>query len=94
MGGCKSHFKDFLHKSDIVKKFLVPLNQIIIYVNMKEDVRHEKYKKGKKVKMKRCEGSDVKAVDSGLKGPGFNSCPRQEQRKTIFLIFDLLVRTY
>ena len=37
-------------------------------------------------KLKRCNGSDGKAKkDSGLKGPGFNPRPRQEQCCLLFL---------
>ena len=46
-------------------------------------------KKLKTQKPKSCDGSDGKAVDSGLKGPGFNIRPMQEKVKkccTVFLV--------
>ena len=39
---------------------------------------------------KRCDGSDGKAEDSGLKGLGLNHGPRQEKYKNIFSCFGLL----
>ena len=37
--------------------------------------------------MTRCDGSDGKAEDSGLKGPGFNYQPRQGKIEKYFLWF-------
>ena len=43
-----------------------------------------------KIKVKRCDGSDVKAEDSGLKGLGFNPLQRQEKLRNNLSCFGLI----